>query len=238
MRIFLAGATGAIGKALVPQLIDQGHEVLGIGRSGEGAGRLDIYDRPAVVRAVAEFNPDVVIHQLTALADFDLSANARIRVEGTRNLVDAALASGVRRMIAQSIAFAYEPGDGPADEATPLDNTTEEPRATTVSGVRALESAVAELPEHVILRYGLLYGPGTWYVPGGREATDGAGSFVHVHDAAAAAVQALTWPNGTVNIVDDDPSPGSAPGQRGATNVLARKRGWQPRFPSWRRATQ
>lgn len=210
MRIMVAGSTGAIGRVLVPLLVDAGHQVVGISR----ALGLDVFDRPAVLRAVAEFGPDAVIHQLTALADRSLSDNARIRVEGTRNLVDAALAAGVRRMVAQSIAFAYAPGDSLADESTPLDPTTEEPRATTVSGVRALESAVAELPEYVILRYGLFYGPGTWY-----ESPDGAGSFVHVQDAAAAAVQALTWPNGVVNIVEG-----------GVSNALAGKLGWRPGF--------
>jgi nucleoside-diphosphate-sugar epimerase len=270
MRIFVAGASGAIGTALVPQLIEAGHEVLGTSRSTGGVDRLasmgatgvrlDVFDRAAVRAAVIGAEPEVVIHQLTALADFSLADNARIRVEGTRNLVDAALAARVRRMVAQSIAFAYEPGDCPADEDTPLAGTSEEPRATTVSGVRALESAVAELPRYVILRYGTLYGPGTWYAPGGRmaaqlRATDGISSFVHVHDAASAAVQALSWRSGVVNIVDDEPAPGRewvpvlasalgvpapeptpgrAPWERGATNSLARKLGWQPRFPSWR----
>lgn len=212
MRILVAGATGAIGRVLVPMLTEAGHSVVGISRT---LG-VDIFDRPAVLRAVAESAPDVVMHQLTALSERSLSDNARIRVEGTRNLVDAALAVGVRRMVAQSIAFAYAPGDSVADESTPLDPTTEEPRATTVSGVRALESAVAELPEYVILRYGLFYGPGTWH-----EAPGGAGSFVHVRDAAAAAVQALTWPNGVVNIVED---------QGAVSNALAGKLGWRPRF--------
>lgn len=276
MRIFLAGATGAIGTVLVALLTEAGHEVVGTSRSAGGVDRLvaagatgvrlDIFDRTTVRAAVADAAPDAVIHQLTALSELSLSDNARVRIEGTRNLVDAALAAGVGRMIAQSIAWAYEPGAEPAVEATPLDETLDEPRATTIVGVRSLESAVAELDEHVILRCGLLYGPGTWYAPGERmaarlragelRATAGISSFVHVADAAAAAVQALRWPSGPVNIVDDDPAParewlpvlaaalgapapppapGRAPWERGADNTLARtKLGWQPRFPSWR----
>ncbi|WP_207939189.1 NAD-dependent epimerase/dehydratase family protein [Actinomadura darangshiensis] len=136
---------------------------------------------------------------------------------GTRNLVDAALAAGVRRIVAQSIAWAYEGGPDPADESTPLDLDAPASRKTTVDGVLALENAVRELPEWVVLRYGLLYGPDTWYTPGGLMATaahagtlaadDDVSSFVHADDAATAAVQALGWPSGaTVNVVDDEPA--------------------------------
>lgn len=202
---------------------------------------------------------------MTALSEGDLAANSRIRIEGTRNLVDAARAAGVPRMIAQSISWAYQPGDGPADEHTPLDLEATGPRASTVAGVRALEEAAAELPEYVVLRYGTLYGPGTWYFPGGLmatqlsegglEATSAVSSFLHVEDAAAIA--ALGWPNGAVNVVDDQPAPANdwvpmlakslnepvpartdtaAPGwARGATNALARHSlGWSPMWPSWR----
>jgi nucleoside-diphosphate-sugar epimerase len=141
-----------------------------------------------------------------------------MRRTGTRNLVDAALAAGVRRIVAQSIAWAYEGGPDPADESTPLDRTAPAPRKTTIDGVAALENAVSELPEWVVLRYGLLYGPGTWYAPGARMAAnalagtlaadDDVSSFVHPDDAATAAVQALAWPSGaTVNVVDDEPAP-------------------------------
>lgn len=276
MRIFVAGASGVVGSVLVPRLVGAGHQVTGTSRSVGGDERLtaagavgvrvDVLDRAAVRSAVAGAEPDVVIHQLTALAKFSLADNARIRIEGTRNLVDAALAAGVRRMIAQSISWAYEPGAGPATEQVPLDTDTAQPRATTVHGVRVLEEIVSEVEEHVILRYGLLYGPGTFYAPGDRieralrddtlKATDGVSSFVHLEDAAAAAVLALGWPGGPVNIVDDEPAPGrawlpvlaralgapepsAAPGragwERGADNTLARtKLGWEPRFPSWR----
>ncbi|WP_329570060.1 NAD-dependent epimerase/dehydratase family protein [Kitasatospora sp. NBC_01266] len=282
MRILLAGATGAIGRQLLPLLLDAGHQVAATSRSAEGVAalrergaeaiRLDVFDRAAVERAVAEAAPDAIMHQLTALAALDFAANARIRREGTRNLVDAAHRAGVGRIVAQSISWAYQGGDTPATEATALDDTTEQPRATTVAGLRALEEAAAELPEHVVLRYGTLYGPGTWYAPDGLtaqrlhrgELTAGAAvsSFLHVEDAALAALAALDWPSGTVNIVDDEPAAardwvpvlaaavgapppvvgatdgrggGRAGWERGADNTLARQaRGWRPTRASWR----
>jgi len=194
--------------------------------------------------------------------------NARMRREGTRNLVDAAQAAGVRQFIAQSISWVTTPGYGPADETVPLDLDAAEPRRTTVEGVAVLEHAVAELDHGIVLRYGTLYGLGTWYAPDGRiaqqvrqgqlTADEGVTSFVHVEDAARAALLALDWPPGTgiVNIVDDEPAPGTvwlpvyaallgapappvAAGQpsaaRGATNRKARQLlKWQPVYPSWR----
>lgn len=272
----MAGATGAIGRMLVPLLVGAGHEVTGTFRSEAGDRtlrdrgaqpvQLDVFDAAAVHRTVATAAPDVIIHQLTALSSTDLAANSRIRREGTANLVAAAGAAGVDRIIAQSIAWAYEPGDGPADEATSLDLTAPRPRANSVGGVRALEDAVARIERHVVLRYGLLYGPGTWYARGARVAgqlragaltADGAvSSFLHVEDAARAAVAALDWPTGPVNVVDDEPAPASEwlpvlaaalgepepptgtgrPGwARGASNALARQKlGWAPVYPSWR----
>ncbi|MFD7961899.1 NAD-dependent epimerase/dehydratase family protein [Streptomyces zaomyceticus] len=223
MRVLVAGATGAVGRRLVPRLEAAGHEVVGISRRGPRP--VDVLDAGAVRRAVAEAAPDAVVHQLTDLGAADGAANNRIRVEGTRNLVDAALAAGVGRIVAQSISWAYAPGDGPADESVPLDSTEEVPRSRIVAGVRALESAVAELPEAVVLRYGILYGPGTWYAPGGAVAAalagdpgarflgstaadDSVSSLVHVDDAAEAAVRALEWPSGAYNVVDDEPAPG------------------------------
>ncbi|MGF1427724.1 NAD-dependent epimerase/dehydratase family protein [Kitasatospora sp. LaBMicrA B282] len=276
MHVLLAGATGAVGRQLLPLLLAAGHQVTAVTRTaagaatlraqGAGAVRLDVLDRAAVERAVAAAAPDAVVHQLTALAEYDLAANARIRREGTRNLVDAAHGAGVPRIVAQSIAWAYRGGDAPADETVPLDDTTEEPRATTVGALLALEEAAAELPEHVLLRYGMLYGPGTWYAKGGLmadrlhrgELSAGAAvtSFLHVEDAARAALAALAWPSGAVNVVDDEPAPahewlpalaaalgapaparstGRAAWERGADNTLARTaRGWRPTRPSWR----
>ncbi|MBW7461933.1 NAD-dependent epimerase/dehydratase family protein, partial [Paenibacillus sepulcri] len=127
----------------------------------------DIYDRDGVFAALREARPDTVIHQLTALSGRKFAENARIRVEGTRNLVDASLEAGARKMIVQSISWAYSPGNGPAGEDTPLDLEAPLPRKSTIDGIHALESAAAEMPERVILRYGLLYGAGTWYAPDG-----------------------------------------------------------------------
>ncbi|MFJ6406786.1 NAD-dependent epimerase/dehydratase family protein [Streptomyces hydrogenans] len=270
MRVLVAGATGAVGRQLVPRLEAAGHEVVGISRRGPRP--VDVLDAEAVVRAVAEAAPDAVVHQLTDLGGADGAANNRVRVEGTRHLVDAARAAGVRRIVAQSISWAYAPGDAPADESVPLDATEEAPRARIVAGVRALEATVAGLPEAVVLRYGILYGPGTWYAPGGAVAAALAGdaearflgstaadssvsSFVHVADAADAAVRALAWPSGAYNVVDDEPAPahtwlphlakalgvpapdraeGRVPWARGALNTRARAHGWTPARPSWR----
>ncbi|MET9296401.1 NAD(P)-dependent oxidoreductase [Streptomyces sp. NPDC003077] len=227
MRIFVVGGTGAIGRQLVPMLVASGHEVTGGSRTSEGVEQLraqgargvllDVFDRDAVADAVAAARPEAIVHQLTSLSGGSPVENARIRREGTRNVVDAAKRAGVRRIVAQSISWAYEPGDTPADEATPLDTTAPEPRSVSVGGVTALEEAVAELDEHVVLRYGTFYGPGTWFAPGGfmadklagggLPANDGVSSFVHVRDAARAAELALGWPSGAVNIVDDEPAP-------------------------------
>lgn len=276
MKIFVAGAAGVIGRRLLPLLVASGHEVIGTTRVAEKAGLLqrlgarpvlvDVFERDKLIAAICEIQPDVVIHQLTDLSSGNTTLNARIRTEGTRNLADAARAIGVRRFIAQSIAWAYEPGDEPADESVPLDSEALMPRRITIEGVQALENAVAEIEEGVVLRYGLLYGPGTWYAPDGKIAEQvrrgqlvadhGTTSFVHVDDAARAAVLALKWPAGIVNVVDDEPAPGiawlpfyaatlGAPAPpmtaehprtaRGARNTKARQQlGWQPEYPSWR----
>jgi nucleoside-diphosphate-sugar epimerase len=175
-----------------------------------------VLDRDAVTAAVRDIRPDVVMHQLTSLSSGDFAANSRLRRTGTRNLVDAAQASGVRRIIAQSIAWAYEPGPDPATEQTPLDVDAPEPRHTTVGGVAALESAVREAPEWVVLRYGTLYGPTTWFARDGLMAQRAAAgklfadadvsSLLHLDDAVTAAAAALTWPPGAVNICDDNPA--------------------------------
>jgi nucleoside-diphosphate-sugar epimerase len=230
MRVFLAGATGVIGRRLTPILIKRGHHVIAMTRRPDAAGPLramgavpvvvDAFDGPALARTIAGNSPDVVMHQLTDLSAGDLAANAAVRVRGTRNLVDAAKTAGVRRIVAQSISWAYQPGAEPATEAEPLDLNAPEPRHTTVSGVAALEGAVREAAEWVILRYGALYGPGTWYARDGSMAgaaragklPAGAAisSFVHVDDAAEAAALSLEWPSGAVNICDDEPAAASA----------------------------
>ena len=131
MRIFLAGATGVIGRRVVPLLRARGHSVTGFVRRdadadwlrslGAKAVRGDVFDTDGVRRAVALAAPDVVMHQLTDLKGGNRQANSEMRVTGTRNLVDAALAAGVRRVVAQSIAWAYAAGETPAGEDVPLD---------------------------------------------------------------------------------------------------------------------
>lgn len=275
-KVFLAGATGVIGRSLAPLLVAAGHTVVGTTRKADQAAVLravglrpvvvDVLDREAIFAALATEQPEVLIHELTDLGAQNLTANNRMRIEGTRNLVDAALAAGVRRIIAQSLAFAYAPGDGPAREGEPLDVGALAGRGQMVAGVVALENAVAEAPEQVVLRYGVLYGPGTWYAADGSvaervrrgelAADESVTSFVHVDDAARAALLALDWPSGPVNIVDDEPAPatswlpayaavlgapaprvvnGCERGARGASNAKARLQlGWSPRYPSWR----
>ncbi|HEU5156931.1 MAG TPA: NAD(P)-dependent oxidoreductase [Streptosporangiaceae bacterium] len=221
MKILVAGATGVIGRSLVPLLIDAGHEVAGTTRRPERAESLtelgarplivDAFDADALRAAVTAERPDVIVHQLTDLSAEDFKANSRLRAEGTRNLVAAARAADVETMIAQSIAWLYLPGPTPAVEDDPLD-----PSAPPYDGVAALETAVATMPRGVVLRYGAFYGPGTWYAPDGAIAdrvragelalTPAWTSFVHVDDAAAATLAALDWPAGPVNIVDDDPA--------------------------------
>lgn len=279
MRIFLAGATGVIGSRLLPLLLADGHDVTALTRrtsdaealrsKGAEAAVADVYDAEAITRTVRNASPEVVLHQLTDLSGGSSEANAAMRKIGTANLANAALSAGARRMVAQSIAWAYQGGEGPADERTPLDLTAEGPRSTTVRAVATLEETARELPEWVVLRYGVLYGPGTWYAPGalmaeqalaGELVADGdVSSFLHVDDAVAAAVAALQWPSGAVNVCDDEPASGhdwipafcaavgapepehaTGPGPRhdwarGASNRHARENlGWTPRHRSWR----
>jgi nucleoside-diphosphate-sugar epimerase len=218
MRIFLAGASGAIGRRLVPLLLRAGHAVTGttrsvengqeLARAGVAPAVLDVFDAPAVADAVKAARPEVVIHQLTDLPrEFDeariaasYSKNARIRTEGTRNLVAAARAASVRRFIVQSIAFAYPPGCEPHPETDPL-NLADPARAVTVKGAADMEQQALGCPgiEAIVLRYGLLYGPGTWTaVPGRRPA-------LHVDASAQAALLAVTRGDpGIYNIADDD----------------------------------
>jgi len=218
MRVFLAGASGAIGRRLVPLLVRAGHQVTGttrseqsgkeLARAGVTPAVLDIFDAPAVADAVRAARPDAIIHQLTDLPrEFDEAKvvasyplNARIRTEGTRNLVAAAQAAAVRRFIVQSIAFAYAPSRGPHPETDPL-NVADGPRVVTARGAAAMEEQVlgADGLEGIVLRYGRFYGPGTWYEgPGQRPG-------LHIDAAAQAALMALSrGARGIYNIADDD----------------------------------
>jgi nucleoside-diphosphate-sugar epimerase len=276
MRIFLAGGTGVVGRRIVPLLLERDHDVTVMARNLERAAQVlpdgvqvvsgDVFDADRTREIVNAAEPDVIIHQLTDLASGDSSANARMRIDGTRSLVDAALDAGVGRILAQSIAWGYGPGEGPATEEEPLDEATESPeRLATVAAISALEAEAQRLPQSVVLRNGIFYGPGTWHWPGGLfaelarggllPATPGVTSFVHVDDAARAAVDALEWPTGSYNVVDDEPAAGqvwlpqfarvvgapepavsesSQRWERGASNRLARSLGWEPRWPSWR----
>jgi len=163
-RIFLAGAAGAIGQRLIPLLIDAGHYVTGTTRSAAKAETLralgadpmvlDVFDAEALSRALAAARPDVVIHQLTDLPPgLDparmaeaVGRNARIRDEGTRNLVRAAIAPGATRLVAQSIAWMYAPGPEPHAEGDALDIGADGRRGITARGVAALESQVLNAP--------------------------------------------------------------------------------------------
>jgi nucleoside-diphosphate-sugar epimerase len=215
-QIFLAGATGAIGRRLTPLLLDAGHQVAGTTRSAAKAEELralgaepivvDVFDAAALARAVAGVGPEIVIHQLTDLPkglEPRLMAeatvrNARVREEGTRNLVEAAIAAGARRLVAQSIAWMYAPGPEPHGEDDPLDRAADGPRAATVRGVIALESSVlnARSLAGVVLRYGQIYGPGT-----GSSGPRGA-SPLHVDAAAYAALLALDRGTGAFNVAE------------------------------------
>ena len=208
--VFVAGATGAIGRRLAPLLAAGGWRVAGSTRFSdktqllEGLGAepfvVDVYDADALSAALLSVRPEVVVHQLTDLpAGLDPAKmaearvrNTRIREEGTRNLVAAALACGARRFVAQSLAFAYAEGPLPHTEADPLD-----PGAL---GVLSLEGQVMDAPlEGVILRYGRLYGPGT-----GLEAPAGPAP-IHVDSAAkACALAVFGEARGVFNIAEED----------------------------------
>ena len=239
MRVFLAGATGVIGRPLVPALIAAGHQVTGLTRSREKVPALraagaeavvaDALDAEAVMSAVRDARPEAIIHQLTAIPqrldprriERDFALNDRLRSEGTKHLLAAAQGTGVTRILAQSIAFAYEPGPVGTvhGEGDPL-------IASPAKQFRRSARAVAELERSVlgagglVLRYGYFYGPNCGISQTGAMRADvlarrmpivgrGAGvwSFIHIDDAARATVIALTRGEpGPYNIVDDDPA--------------------------------
>lgn len=208
--IFLAGATGAIGRRLVPMLVEAGFSVYGATRRPERRESLsqagatpvvvDVFDGKALEEALRQARPHIVIHQLTDLP-FGLDPaqmeegrirNARLREVGTRNLADAAVAAGAARMISQSVAWLYQPASGPITEETPLQEGA--------TAIRTLEALTLETSgiSGTVLRYGLLYGPGT-----GSDAPAGPIS-LHVDDAARAALLAIrATATGVFNIVDD-----------------------------------
>jgi 2-alkyl-3-oxoalkanoate reductase len=191
MRIFLAGASGAIGRPLVRQLVTAGHEVTGTTRREERATEIraagasavvcDALDATALREAVTEAAPEAVVHQLTALphelalkGDFLESTN-RLRTEGTRNLLDAARVAGARRYLSHSVAFFYAPeGDWVKDEEAPLLEDAPGPFGGAVRAIGELERQVtsADGIEGIVLRYGWFYGPGTHFAADGWQAKE------------------------------------------------------------------
>ena len=237
VHVFVAGASGVIGRRLVPLLRGAGYEVFGTTRRPANAGALaaagatpiivDVFDAPALSAALANVRPNVVIHQLTDLPpsldpahmEEAINRNARIRREGTRNLVNAAIASGSGRLIAQSIAWAYAPGPEPHHERDPLDIHAKGQRAISVGGVAALEDLTLHSPplEGLVLRYGHLYGPGT-----GADPTATADR-VHVDAAACAALLATgKGAPGAFNIAE--------PNALASIDKAQRELGWDPNF--------
>jgi nucleoside-diphosphate-sugar epimerase len=242
VRIFVAGGTGAIGRPLVRDLVAGGHSVTVYSRKAERVEALgvpgvavavgDAFDTDTLAAAVREARPEVVINQLTSLPQsaypiaakrgFDRTGRLRREVSGA--LVRAARAAGARRVVAQSISFAYKPGPGVRVEEDPLWTDAGGQIGLLTGSVAALESATLGDPEveGVVLRYGSFYGPGTYFAPGGLYAAmvakrrlplpgDGGGMFglLHIEDAAAATVAALDGPSGVYNLVDDVPAPAS-----------------------------
>jgi 2-alkyl-3-oxoalkanoate reductase len=270
MKVFVAGATGVLGRALVPQLVARGHEVVGMTRSASkqdlvrslGARPVvaDALDPDAVARAVASAEPEVIVHQLTALSGRMSLRDARhperfsgaimtnrLRTEGTDHLLAAGRAAGARRVVAQSFgAFRFPSTGGPApSEADALDA---DPRQAGLEAILYLEQAVTaiEWGQGLALRYGGFYGPGTGIslAPDAVMAGpirkrrlpivgDGGGvwSLVHVDDAAAATAVAVERGRaGVYDVVDDEPAP-----VREWLPVLARALGAKPprRIPRW-----
>lgn len=241
MRVLVAGGTGAIGRTLLPLLAGAGHEVHATTRRSERSGALeshgamahvvDFLEQGAAESLVERVRPNVVIDQLTSLphafnprkAKAAYAENDRIRRVGTGSLIEAAQAGGVGRYIVQSIAFIYRPG-GPGSrlEDDPLWTDAPAPFDASIAVVAENERKVTTSSAFtgVALRYGFLYGPGTWYETGGSTYDavkrrqypligDGGGvnSLVHVSDAARATLASVEHGSGIYNVVDDDPAP-------------------------------
>ncbi len=269
MKVFFAGASGVIGRQLLPMLLAEGHEVTAMTRTPEKAEHLraagaeaavcDALDPAALTAAVSAANPDAVIHQLTDLSlltDPKVASNPRrmgsayelndrLRTEGTANLVAAADAAGAKRIVAQSISFAYAPGPGLRTEEDPLNDAAPAPFDASVKALHALEGAVTGASaEGLVLRYGFWYGPGTSFASEGATAElvgkrrypvvgSGAGvfSFVHVDDVVGSTMAALErGQRGIYNVADDDPAP-----MRDWLPVYAEALGAKPprRIPLW-----
>jgi nucleoside-diphosphate-sugar epimerase len=243
MKVFVAGATGAVGRPLVPLLLNAGHAVVGMTRSADKADAVrsagaepvvaDALDADAVLAAVRAAEPDVVVHELTAIPSRlnirkigeEFALTNRLRREGTDNLVAAARAAGARRLVAQSFGgWPYAREGGPVKtEDDPLDPDPPAAMRDILDAIRHLETTVvgAQGLEGVVLRYGPFYGPGTSLGEGGSMVEDvrrrrlpivgkgtGVWSFVHIDDAAQATLTAIERAApGIYNIADDEPAP-------------------------------
>lgn len=239
MKIFVAGGTGVVGRPLVEALVNRGDDVTASTHRNENLSVIEALgarpalmnglDDEAVRRAILDAEPEVVVNQVTALSaparDYAtwLAVTNRLRREGTKTLMAAARAVGVRRVVAQSASFMTRPGaSGRTDESSPLYLDAPEPIRAHVEANIAAEALVLGTPgvDGVVLRYGFLYGEGTAVGPGGEWATgvaagdvpivgDGSGRypFIHVHDAVAATVLAVDRGSpGIYNVVDDEPA--------------------------------
>jgi nucleoside-diphosphate-sugar epimerase len=239
VKVFVAGATGAIGRPLIRRLTQAGHTPFGMVRSRDLSASLsdagaepvvaDALDAASVSAAVAKVRPEIIINELTSLprhytpTEMKAAAerDARVRLEGNKNLIAAAQQAGVRRVLVQSSGFWYAPGKGLADESESFAMGASPAIAAGSKRYAELEAMTLGQAdfEGVALRYGFFYGPGTWYTTDGdmaeqvrqqQEAIIGAGqgvsSWVHIDDAAEATVKAVDCAAGAYNIVDDNPS--------------------------------
>jgi nucleoside-diphosphate-sugar epimerase len=242
MKVFVAGATGAIGMQLVPRLVGKGHDVVGMTRSeskqdavralGATPVVADALDPAQVAELLATVEPDVIVHQLTAIStpdprhfDRDFALTNRLRTEATDHMLSAGRAVGIERFVAQSYcAWPYARVGGPVkSEGDPLDPTPAREMRESLAAIRHLEAAVlgADWTEGIVLRYGAFYGPGTSLSPGGEQfemvrkrrypvvgGGGGVWSFVHIADAADATVEAVEHGGrGVYNVADDEPAP-------------------------------
>jgi nucleoside-diphosphate-sugar epimerase len=265
MRVFVAGASGAIGRQLVPRLVAAGHEVAGTTRTesrldairGMGATPflLDALDRDRVLHAVADFHPEVILHEMTDLGGLDMrtfakdfEATNRLRTQGTDHLLEAGRAAGIRRFIAQSYAgwpFARS-GSRVKTEDEPLDPEPAAAMRTAFEAIQHCEGATlaADWTEAIVLRYGSFYGPGTGLDLDGEQLalvrkrrwpligkSEGVWSFIHIADAAEATLAAIErGTRGIYHIVEDDP-----PTAAEWLPVVAARLGAPPplRVPKW-----
>jgi len=239
MRIFIAGATGAIGRPLVSALIAAGHEPIGMTSSDRGLQTLrekgaegivaDAFDALAVETALKKVRPVAVIEELTSLPQHYTSEEMRasadrdhkVRLEGGKNVQNAARTAGAKRYIVQSTGFFYASGSGLARESESLALDATPAVSASVRTYMQVEQRVlgAQDLDGVALRYGFFYGPGTWFTENGDVANqvrkrnypvagsgEGVWSWVHVEDAAIATVAALECAPGVYNVVDNEPS--------------------------------